>query len=234
MLSNQNKHKLISILEHKNYQAAGDSFIIFPDDVSTLSNIVKTANKFGIKLIPIGNGTTFDAGYKPSENSVFLSTQRLNSILDLDKSNMFLEMQPGCLWKSTFINLSGEDLYFPLDLDSVGDKRTAGGIFSTLRPDSTASNYFTGIEFISPDGTIIKYGCKTLKNVSGYDLVKFMAGSFGKFGIIISLILRLLPSKDNFFKSETIESACAKRDNFRDNRIYKRLKTELDPNSVFE
>lgn len=234
MLSTQKKHKLIAILEHKNYQAVGDSFIIFPDDINVVGSLIKLANRFGIRLIPIGNGSTFDSSFKPSENAVFLSTQRFNNVLDIDKSNSFIELQAGCSWKEKFQNLRTEDLYFPLELESISEKRTVGGIFSTLKPDSIASNYFTGIEFFSPDGTIIKYGCKTLKNVSGYDLVKFMTGSLGKFGIIISLTLRLLPSNENFFKNETIQNSCSSGRVFSENTIFKRLVSELDPNSVFE
>jgi glycolate oxidase len=234
MISGQNKNKLISILEHKNYEAVGDSFIIFPDDMNTLGSIIKISNRFGMKLIPIGSGTTFDQGFKPSDNTVFLSTQRLNKILDLDRNNMFIELQAGCLWSQVFSDLSGQDIYFPLLPDSIGARRTAGGIFSSIKPDSAASNYFTGVEFFAPDGTLMKFGCKTLKNVAGYDLVKFMTGSLGKFGIITSLIIRLLPSKDNFFKFETLEKITEKNRQNTDNDIFKRLKNELDPNSVFE
>ncbi len=234
MISGQNKNKLISILEHKNYEAVGDSFIIFPDDMNNLGSIIKISNRFGIKLIPIGSGTTFGSGFKPPDNTVFLSTQRLNKILDIDRNNMFIELQAGCIWKQVFLSLAGQDLYFPIDADSIRAKRTAGGIFCSLKPDSSVSNYFTGIEFYAPDGTLMKYGCKTLKNVAGYDLVKFMTGSFGKFGIVTSLMIRLLPSKDNFFKFEDLENVTQQTRQFTENDIYKKLKNDLDPNSVFE
>lgn len=233
MISSQNKNKLISILEHKNYEAVGDSFIIFPDDTNLLGQIIKISNRFGIKIIPIGNGSTFDHGFKSTANSVFLSTQRLNRVIDLDRNNMFIEVQAGCIWKQLFTDLSGQDLYFPIDTSSVSDKRTAGGIFSSLKPDSAASNYFTGIEFFAPDGTLMKYGCKTLKNVAGYDLVKFMTGSFGSFGVVLSLTLRLLPSDHNFFRFERLEDVCDGKKDHSGKTVFDKLKIELDPNSVF-
>ena len=124
MLSSQNKNKLISLLEHKNYEAVGDSFIIFPDDVNLLGQIIKISNRFGIKIIPIGNGSSFGKDFKSSLNSVFLSTQRLNKIIDLDKSNMFVEIQAGCAWKQLFSDLAGQGLYFPVN---VVDVRTVAG-----------------------------------------------------------------------------------------------------------
>ncbi|HQO10593.1 MAG TPA: FAD-binding oxidoreductase [Clostridiales bacterium] len=233
MLSSQNKNKLIAILEHKNYETAGDSLIIFPEDINYVGTLIKTAKRFGMKIIPIGGGSTFEQNYNPLPNSFFLSTQKLNSITDLDKNNMFIELQSGCNWKNVFTELSGQGLYFPIDINTISEKRTAGGIFSSLKPDSKASNYFTGLEFIAPDGSIMRYGCKTLKNVSGYDLVKFMSGSCGKFGIITSLILRLFSSEKNFFIFEDIGSISVNRNELKEDPVYLRLKAELDPNEIF-
>lgn len=233
MLSSQNKNKLIAILEHKNYETAGDSLIIFPEDINYVGTLIKTAKRFGMKIIPIGGGTTFEQDYKSPPNSFFLSTQKLNRITDLDKNNMFIELQSGCNWKNVFIELNAHGLYFPLDLNSITERRTAGGIFSSLKPDSRASNYFTGIEFFSPDGSIMRYGCKTLKNVSGYDLVKFMCGSCGKFGIMTSLILRLFPSEKNFFAFEDLGTVSVNRKELKDNPVFSRLKAELDPSEIF-
>ena len=234
MLSSNNRDKLISLLEHKNYQTAGDSFVIFPDDTDTLARIIKTANRFGIKIVVIGSGSTFDESFRHSENSVFLSTQRLNSVLYVDKTNMFAEFQAGCIWKTEFGKLESEGITFPLNIGSMDDKRTFGGIFSSLKNDSCITNFFTGIEFITADGTLIRYGSRTLKNVAGYDLIKFMAGSTGKFGVITSLTLRLFPSEDGSCKTVEIKDISAQDHRIPESRIYKNLILELDPNGVFQ
>ena len=234
MISKQNKYKLISVLEHKNYKIVGDSLFVFADNVNMLSSLIKISNRFGIKIIPIGYGSTYSEGYKPSENSVFLSSQRLNQIISIDKNDSFAEIESGCDWLGVFGNLKSENLFFPIELESVKEKRTAGGIFSTLRPDSAASNYFTGIEFIAPDGTQIKYGSKTLKNVSGYDIIKFMTGTFGSFGFITSFTVRLIKSEKDYFRHEKLKDICSEKTDFGSSERYKNLKSVMDPNSVFE
>lgn len=233
MISNQNKHKLISVLEHKNYDVAGDTLFIFPDNVNMLSNIIKTSNRFGIKIIPIGFGSTYNQGYSSSENTIFLSSQKLNNIIELDRSNSFLELGAGCNWIEISKNLNSEGLYFPLETGIGTVKRSIGGIFSTLRPDSAVSNYFTGIEFITPDGTSVRYGTKTLKNVSGYDIVKFMAGTFGNFGFVTSLTLRLFRSCKDYFSCENLGDACQDITPSENDPIYLKLKRTLDPNNIF-
>jgi len=233
MLSPNNRNKLISLLEHKNYQAAGDSFIIFPDNINTMGQIIKLSNRFGIRIVVIGNGTTFDSSFRAEVNTVFLSTQKLNSSVYIDKTDMFAEFQAGCRWRHEFEKLKSEGFGFPIDLESVTEKRTAGGLFSSISPQCSAANCFTGLEFFTADGTHIKYGSKTLKNVVGYDLVRFMAGSMGKFGIVTSVTLRLFPLNDLNHKSVKLSEIT-----FNDKinilkGIARLIKSELDPNGVF-
>ena len=234
MISNQNKYKLISVLEHKNYDIAGDTLFVFPDNVNMLSNIIKTSNRFGIRIIPIGFGSTYSENFRSSENTIFLSSQKLGSVIELDRGNSFLEIGAGCDWIGISKDLNAEGLYFPLDVSGESGKRSIGGIFSTLRPHSAALNYFTGIELITPDGTPVRYGTRTLKNVSGYDIVKFMAGSFGNFGFVTSLTLRLFRSSKDFFMYENIGDACLKNSVSQSSITFQRIKKILDPNNIFE
>lgn len=234
MISNQNKYKLISVLEHKNYQVAGNTLFIFPDTVNMLSNIIKTSNRFGIRIIPIGFGSTYSESFSQSEDTIFLSSQKLNNVIDLDRSNLFLELGSGCNWIELSNDLNSEGLCFPLGTTGEGLKRSIGGIFSTLNPNCAVSNYFTGIEFITPDGTPVRYGTRTLKNVSGYDIVKFMTGTFGGFGFITSLTMRLVRSNKDYFRYENIKDVCRNNSEHQNNLISQRLKKILDPNNIFE
>ena len=48
----------------------------------------------------------------------------------------------------------------------------------------------TGVQYADADGELVTAGGMTVKNVAGYDLVKFMVGSHGCFGTIVTLTLR--------------------------------------------
>jgi len=234
MLSPNNRNKLISLLEHKNYQAAGDSFIIFPDNINTMGQIIKLSNRFGIRIVVIGNGTTFDSSFRSEINTVFLSTQKLNSPVYIDKTDMFAEFQAGCRWRHEFEKLKLEGYGFPIDLESVEEKRTVGGVFASVRPGTRIANCFTGLEFFTSDGTNIKYGSKTLKNVAGYDLVKFMTGSTGQFGIVTSVTLRLFPLNSLDQKVQALSELTYSLHEKKLSRIASAVKNELDPNGVFQ
>jgi glycolate oxidase len=233
MLTIQKQNKIIALMEHKNYVQAGDTLIIYPDNRELISDILRFSNRFGIKIVIMGNGSTFPKDFKAPDNSMFLSTRKFSNIIEIDKNNGFITIGAGCNWTSLFDELKRENIYFPIDGSSVGVGRTAGGIFSSIRPDSAASNYFTGLEFYASDGTEIKYGCKTLKNVSGYDITKFMTGSTGNFGLVTSLTIKYLTSDKSFFRFESLDEIKVAGRGRSSNPLFEALKKELDVNTVF-
>ncbi|MCD6177271.1 MAG: FAD-binding oxidoreductase [Candidatus Cloacimonetes bacterium] len=231
MLSKKNQDKIIAILEHKNYKSIQDNFIAYPTDTNTISSLIKLANRFKFNVSVVGSGSTFDNS-EIFDNILYLSTTKLNDIIEIDLENLFINVGSGMIWSKLFNDLNDKTMFFPL-LHKKKCGRTIGGIFSTMKPYSSAATYIKGIQFISPTGELINYGCKTLKNVAGYDLSQFMIGSYGKFGVITSILLKLFPTEKTFFNPETVDEICSKNTADPVSLLYKRIKKEIDPNDIF-
>ncbi|MEM7164830.1 MAG: FAD-binding oxidoreductase [Planctomycetota bacterium] len=76
---------------------------------------------------------------------------------------------------------------------------TIGGLYSDPRELSTSASlgrvrdHVLGIEAVRGDGTPFKSGGRVVKNVTGYDVTRFLCGARGRWGVITKLHWRLQP-----------------------------------------
>jgi hypothetical protein len=90
-------------------------------------------------------------------------------------------------------SLAGHQQWLPIDGDS---SQSVGALVSA---DSTGPlrlgygawrDLLLGVQFLNGQGELITAGGRTVKNVAGYDLTKFMVGQRGIFGRLVTVTMR--------------------------------------------
>ena len=172
--------------------------VVKPQSALEISQIMKLANEYHIPVTPRGGGTGLSCGAVPVHGGILLALERMNRILEIDKGNMVVVVEPGVVTREINIAVQEHGLFYagyPMSFEScfIGGNvaENAGG--GRAIKYGVTGQYVLGLEAVLPTGEIVEMGGKRLKDVTGYDLIHLMIGSEGTLGIFTKIILRLLP-----------------------------------------
>jgi glycolate oxidase FAD binding subunit len=173
-----------------------------PEEVQA---IVAEAGAHARHIEVVGAGTKRTIGAMDPID-VVLSTQRLDRIVDYSPDELVLTAQPGVriadlekICASRGQMLAFEPPRWTRLLGARGEPTLGGVIGANLSGPrriraGAARDHLLGFEGVSGRGEVFKAGGKVVKNVTGYDLMKLMAGSWGTLAIFTELTIKVLPA----------------------------------------
>lgn len=168
-----------------------------PRDALDLAQIIADAGARAAKLELRGGGTKADFG-APREAQV-VSLAGLTGVVDYDPAELVLTVRPGTPLAEVqaLVAAHGQMLAFePYGAPgaTIGGTIAAAVAGSRRVTAGSARDHLLGFTAISGRGESFVGGAKVVKNVTGYDLPKLMAGSWGRLGAMTELTLKVLPA----------------------------------------
>jgi glycolate oxidase FAD binding subunit len=169
--------------------------LIHPSSTAELVDAVRDANERLIRLLVVGGRRHVDKG-NPSDVDTELWTTQLDRLVAYHPSEMIAVVEAGMRIGELNRLLREGGQEWPSD---APEDATVGGVIASgassvrrLRMGSLRDTVLEA-ELVTGDGRLVRSGARTVKNVTGYDLHKLVAGSLGTLGVIVQVALKVRP-----------------------------------------
>lgn len=186
-------------------------------DAAELAEAVASAVAQGTGLEVIGKGTRREFG-RPVAAETALDLSAMAGITMYEPDELVMTAKPATPLADIVaaMNEAGQILAFDPPLCRQGQNTgqiegTIGGVMATNQSGprrlvaGAARDYLLGFKAISGRGEAFQSGSRVMKNVTGYDLSKLMAGSFGTLAVMHEMTFKTMPKPET---SATILYAC--------------------------
>ena len=172
-----------------------------PMNTEQVAEIVKIAAEHDIPIYTRGAGTNLSGGTVPVKKGIVLSMLDMNRIIEIDQENLTATVEAGVVIQTLVDAADQYGLLYPPDPGTVqtatmgGSVAECSGGLRGLKYGIT-KDYVMGVKVVLADGSIVSYGGKTVKNVSGFDMKSIFVGSEGMLGIITEILVKLIPKPE--------------------------------------
>jgi glycolate oxidase FAD binding subunit len=179
-----------------------------PSTADELREIVAGALAYEREVEIVGRGSKRGFG-RPVEAEIEISLARMSGIDLYEPAELVMSAKAGTPLAEIEARLADNQQqlafeppdYGPL-LGGEAGNGTIGGVFACNLSGprrikaGAARDHLLGFTAVTGRGDLIRSGGRVMKNVTGYDLCKLFAGSFGTLGAMIDLTFKVLPAPE--------------------------------------
>ena len=183
-------------------QRAMPDVVIKPSSAQEVSEILKLANERGIPVYPRGAASGLTGGAVPLHGGIALDMTQMNRIIEIDEANLIATVEPGVVVADFQKEVEKLGLLYPPDPASNSFATMGGSVAECAggmrgMKYGVTRDYIMALELVLPTGEIINIGSRTLKSVTGYNLVHLFVGSEGTLGIFTKIVVKLVPPPEH-------------------------------------
>jgi len=175
--------------------------VIFPESDEQVAQLISTAKRHRVSLIPFGGGTNVTDALRCDANEkrliVSVDMHRMNRILWIDKANQMACIEAGAVGRNIMTQLQAYGFTMGHEPDSV-EFSSLGGWIAT-NASGMKKNKYGNIEDLVLDITVATAAGKLERTTcvpresTGSDLRRLLFGSEGNLGIITSAVVKIFP-----------------------------------------
>jgi glycolate oxidase FAD binding subunit len=172
--------------------------IVRPSSTGEISDLLRSASAGGETVVPFGGRRSLGTGSSGTSASYGLDLTSNSGVLAYEPADLTVSVRTGTTWAEIQQVLGDQGQELPLDIPAP-DTTTVGGVVATgfaggrrLRSGSL-KDLLIGCEYVRGDGLVAKAGGMVVKNVSGFEIPRFLHGSWGALAVITSVNLKVVP-----------------------------------------
>ncbi|MFL6931054.1 MAG: glycolate oxidase subunit GlcE [Xanthobacteraceae bacterium] len=176
-----------------------------PRDAKDVEDAVQWALAQSKALEIVGGGSKRAIG-RPAQTDLTLDLSGLSGVTLYEPEELVLSARAGTPLAEVEALIAAKDqmlAFDPMDygplLGGPSGRATIGGVLAANLSGprrlkaGAARDHFLGFSAVSGRGEIFKSGGRVVKNVTGYDLCKVMAGSWGTLAALAEVTIKVLP-----------------------------------------
>ena len=172
--------------------------VLSPRTVEEVQAIVRFAADHRLPVVPRGGASGLAGGSIAHAGEIVVSTSALNQILEISKEDRLATVEAGVINDTLNSAAEAHGLWFAPDPASRAWS-TVGGNIATNAGGLMCAKYgvtresVLSVDVVLANGSLVTFGHRSVKGVTGLDLAQLMIGSEGTLGIIVRATVKLLP-----------------------------------------
>ncbi len=177
-------------------------------DAGDVEQVVRSALASEQPLEIVGHGSKRLVG-QPMATNALLDLSALNAVTSYEPSELIITVQAGAPLADvcSLINSRNQHLAFEpvntarllgtAEIGTIGGMIGAGLAGPRRIKAGSVRDHLLGAHAVSGFGDSFKAGGKVVKNVTGYDLCKLLAGSWGTLAVMTEVTLKVMPRPES-------------------------------------
>ena len=169
--------------------------LIHPPSKGDVVEVLRSASADATRVLIVGGRQHMGKG-NPTEVDAELWTTQLDGLVAYEPAEMVAVVGAGMRFADLDRILKDGGQEWPADAPADA---TVGGIIAAAMTSprrlqvGALRDTVLEVELVTGDGRLVRGGARVVKNVTGYDIPRFVAGSLGTLGAIVQVALKVKP-----------------------------------------